>query len=280
MKPRRAFTLVELAPVSESRRPAFTLVELLVVLGIIALLISILMPTLNKARQQAKRVQCASNLRQCGVSLLLYAQENNGWIVPVGDWDPNSGPIDPNTGKPEGEYFSLGSNELQSGTPWLTWPAVVFKMNKANPAVLDPAAYAPDIMRCPQDVGVGIYDPNRVNGTWGGHSYVINKHLAKSPGQIKKYGSKMGSGLDVSHVPLLGEKVIGFPDYYLEQENNGLSEFENLIDLYKHGTKATLGANYLFMDLHVDSKEPTEAYGALDPWDVATTQPAGNGHGT
>ena len=61
---------------------AFTLVELLVVIGIIAVLISVLLPTLAKVRQNAISAQCLSNLRQIGQALIMYAQENGGWYPP------------------------------------------------------------------------------------------------------------------------------------------------------------------------------------------------------
>ncbi|MHC4679048.1 MAG: type II secretion system protein [Planctomycetota bacterium] len=61
-----------------ARRRAFTLIELLVVISIIALLLAILMPALSEVKKQARTVSCQARLRQWGLALKFYADDNNG----------------------------------------------------------------------------------------------------------------------------------------------------------------------------------------------------------
>ena len=61
------------------RKQGFTLIELLVVIVIIALLIGLLLPALARVREEARKTQCKANMRQIGIALTIYSQDNHGW---------------------------------------------------------------------------------------------------------------------------------------------------------------------------------------------------------
>src|SRR5688572_21295406 len=72
-------------PARQHARAAFTLVELLVVIGIIAVLVGMLLPSLPRARENANRRVCASNVRQFCQALHMYANDNRGWFFEPGN---------------------------------------------------------------------------------------------------------------------------------------------------------------------------------------------------
>jgi len=98
---------------SRPKSPGFTLIELVVVIGVIALLMALLFPALAAAKRTARKTACASNLRQVGLAIHLYADENQGWIP--------YGPKAPPFTSPSSFYPSTGTPtsllSLQSGAP-------------------------------------------------------------------------------------------------------------------------------------------------------------------
>jgi prepilin-type N-terminal cleavage/methylation domain-containing protein len=97
---------------SARQRRAFTLVELLVVVGIIAVLVAILLPALNKARAAALRIACASNVRQLGMATLMYAGDNKGVLMSQERFDNAlfGDYADPSISRWTNIYFKVPSN--------------------------------------------------------------------------------------------------------------------------------------------------------------------------
>jgi prepilin-type N-terminal cleavage/methylation domain-containing protein/prepilin-type processing-associated H-X9-DG protein len=112
--------------IPERRRGGFTLVELLVVIGIIAVLISLLLPSLNRARENAKQTVCLSNMRQIGLAFVMYNNANNGYFPRPGagtqredwiHWEPTrkleDSALAPFMAKPiNPEFFRCPSDQL------------------------------------------------------------------------------------------------------------------------------------------------------------------------
>lgn len=140
------------------RSGAFTLVELLVVIGIIALLISILLPALSKAKETANRTACLSNLRQLSMGTIMYANGNRGCF-------PHTAPL---TGKAQ-------------TADWIFWRPTDNLQDSALAPYL--GGISPKLMRCPTDQVEG-----HKNGTNAyKYSYVMNSELGAWDDTKKTY---------------------------------------------------------------------------------------------
>ena len=199
------------------------------------MLIGILLPVLSRSQRQAKKVQCQSNLRQVGQSLMMYSNNNKGSICP-----PSGG----------------SRNEREA-----RWPVKVFI----------PPVWNPPILKCPSDdlrpppptyVGELMYRDGDENGA--DHSYLLNENIGER--QVK-IGSKDLGGMTAAEFIVMGEKKTEVDDYY---SGIGPAHEGKLIAVvyegFRHGIK--VGSNYLFLDWHVESKMPRETRG-IDPWSTS-----------
>ena len=133
---------------------AFTLVELLVVISIIALLVAILLPTLNRAREQAKTVVCLSNMRQMSLATLMFAYEHDE-SLPLGTE----------------AHSASGATTSEQGT-WLK--------------ELDRYTEQPLLYRCPSDRSV-YFDTPYTDGRYRKTSYATNFYLSGELVTYDKY---------------------------------------------------------------------------------------------
>ena len=127
------------------RSRAFTLVELLVVISIIALLLSILLPALNKAKEQAKLAVCLSNMKQLGYVFKMYLEDNE-YRFPYDD-DPKSGDLD---------YFAWGEGEFGYGGAEAHLDDSMGELPDPEDRLLYPYAKEFDLFFCPADKGENL----------------------------------------------------------------------------------------------------------------------------
>lgn len=160
----------------------FTVIELLTVTAIIAVLISLLLPGISRARNQAKTVKCSSNLRQLGLSFQMYATDWNDIIMPIGDW--NTANPDPNKVAPYwfercADYFRFVARSKESTV---------------------------DILRCP----VAIEQLVPITSTWGKYQvkYGLNYDISTRGVPFRKFSS-------------LQRTVVIAADGYAERSSNG-----------------------------------------------------------
>ena len=217
-----------------TRHCGFSLVELLVVLGIIVVLIAMLLPALRRAREDAVRVQCANNLRQIGMGLEIYEQTHKR-LPGGGDALVLFITLDTNASPPTEDVVGEKLT-ISSGVPDL------------RGALVGNKSCAPGTFLCPRHELYGEAE--------GASSYAMNGNYA---------GSKMSKGRGnivlayesagvlavpaVEEVPVLGDGPSMLPSH----------------DAAGHGDAAyrhRLRANWLFFDGHVDLLSDREAIGA------------------
>lgn len=250
-------------------RRAFTLLELLVVIAVILLLLGLLLPSLERARAQARRVKCGTNLRQLGIAFQMYAGDYSGKAMPLASFQ--QWPITYWYGR---ECNAEGADAAQG----YVWPYLTSELKERG------------VLECASQP-LGTYD--RLQGCWATitTTYGYNGYFlapASTPGWAAQIDYRPWQQLDTLPQP---QNVAVFADTMIDW--NGMLKNCALLDpplLYQTSGQWTVNthpttcfrhdwlANVVFADGHVESKPPGEGWIQSSEFRLGSIGPGNDPH--
>lgn len=197
--------------VHRASRVGFTLVELLVVIGIIAIMIALLMPALNKARRSAQQVACQSNIRQIGMAFLTFAADHRGHLPGI------QGAVGPQAEYWQGDW--LGNAYDTAGNPINGDTTAYFDSIPQGGTLYKYLGQSGKTLLCPGTAVTNLDDGAGSNGKFDYQAFQLfsGVKLAKIPKHARPFWSQnAGLGSPKTYMtttPLLGEFEKGLDPY-------------------------------------------------------------------